>query len=217
MNVIIAGCGRVGSSLAETLAAEGHTVAVIDKDGGAFIRRLSDRFPGKRLKGAAFDKELLEEAEIELADAFVAVTSGDNSNIVAARIASEYYKVPKVVARIYDPRRADIYRRLGIPTVATVEWTVGKVRSLLVKHEFEEEASYGNGEVALVRVSLPARLEGRKVGDLTVPGEIAIVAITRKGRSFVPGEGSILSRGDVIRLTVSRDSMNRLNAFLGMG
>ena len=217
MKVIIIGCGRVGSTLATGLDAEGHAVAIIDKRGDAFERWIPEAFSGLRLKGSGFDRELLEQAGIEEADAFLAVTNGDNSNVVSARIASEHYKVPKVIARIYDPRRADIYRRLGIPTVATVTWTVGKIRDLLSYTEYEEEASYGNGEIALIRADLPLHLAGRKVTDLQVPGEISLIEITRKGRAFIPGAGSVLAEGDVLRFIISRDGVGMLDKFLGRG
>ncbi len=127
------GCGRVGSSLAISLEAKGHEVAVIDQDGSAF-RRLGTTFEGRRVQGVGFDRDTLREAGIERAYAFAAVSSGDNSNILAARVARETFGVENVVARIYDPGRAEVYQRLGIPTVATVRWTSDQmIRRLLPK------------------------------------------------------------------------------------
>ena len=215
MKVVIVGCGRVGSILAVRMSAEGHDVAIIDKRSEAFDRFLPGSFNGLKLKGSGFDREILEQAGIAEADAFVSVTNGDNSNIVSARAASEFFKVPRVIARIYDPRRADIYRRLGIETVASVTWAVGRVRTMLESAPYEEEASYGNGEVLIVRADVPFHLEGRKVGDLEVAGEIHVVSITRQGRAFVPGAGSVLTADDTLHVAVSRDALPLLDRLLG--
>ncbi len=215
MKVIIVGCGRVGSTLAVRMSAEGHDIAIIDKREDAFDRFIPHVFTGTKLRGSGFDREILERAGITEADAFVSVTNGDNSNIVSARAASEFFKVPKVIARIYDPRRADIYRRLGIETVATVTWGVGRIRTLLEQSPYEEEASYGNGEVLLVRAELPYALAGRKVGDIEVAGEIKVVSITRRGRAFVPSEGSVLTEEDTLHIAVSRDALGLLDRLLG--
>src|SRR5689334_10195061 len=125
------GCGRVGSSLAVSLEDKGHDVAVIDQDGAAF-RRLGTSFHGRRVEGVGFDRDTLREAGIEQAYAFAAVSSGDNSNILAARVARETFGIENVVARIYDPGRAEVYQRLGIPTVATVRWTANQMLRRLV-------------------------------------------------------------------------------------
>ncbi|WP_029391785.1 potassium channel family protein, partial [Streptomyces xiaopingdaonensis] len=126
MHIVIMGCGRVGAELAQTLEQEGHTVAVVDRDPSAF-RRLGHRFGGRRVTGVGFDRDTLREAGIEEAGAFAAVSSGDNSNVIGARVARETFGVEHVAARIYDPRRAEVYQRLGIPTVATVRWTADQM------------------------------------------------------------------------------------------
>lgn len=126
MHIVIMGCGRVGSALAQTLESQGHTIAVVDQDPTAF-RRLGSAFGGRRVTGVGFDQDTLREAGIEEAGAFAAVSSGDNSNIIAARVAREMFGVENVAARIYDPRRAEVYQRLGIPTVATVRWTADQM------------------------------------------------------------------------------------------
>ena len=215
MKVIIVGCGRVGSSLANALWAEGHDVSVIDKNPQAFEGYLSRAFGGKKLKGSGFSREVLEKAGIQEADALLAVSNGDNSNIVAARVASEYFKVPKVIARIYDPRRADIYRRLGIQTVATVSWSVGKIRDLLEHPRFEEELSFGSGEVVLTRADVPFHLAGRKVADVAVRGDIEVAVLIRKGRAFIPGPDTVLTEGDELRLLVTRDAIGQTEKFFG--
>src|SRR5205814_10349672 len=149
MHVVVVGCGRVGSELAVTLESEGHTVAVIDKNRNAF-RRLPERFTGRAVLGFGFDRDHLEQAGIREADALAAVTSGDNSNILTARIARETYEIANVVARIYDPRRAVIYQRLGIPTVATVAWTTDQVLRRLLPAKLETEWADGTGSLNLV-------------------------------------------------------------------
>src|SRR3954468_14787890 len=154
MHVVVVGCGRGGSELASELEAEGHSVAVIDKNRNAF-RRLPERFTGRAVLGFGFDREHLEQAGIHEASALAAVTSGDNSNILTARIARETFEIPHVVARIYDPRRAMIYQRLGIPTVATVAWTTDQVMRRLFPNESVAEWVHGGGEVSLVERSLP--------------------------------------------------------------
>ena len=214
MHIIIMGCGRVGSGLADRLDAEGHSVCVIDKNPKARFRYLSRRFSGRFLAGNGFSRAILEQANIAEADAFIAVTSGDNSNIVGARTARDEYRVPKVVARIYDPRRADIYRDLGIPTVATVRWTVNEIHQLLFFKELAPEQSFGNGENLLVRSTVPAYLEGRKMSEFNVEGEIQVVEVTRGGRSLVPGPGTTIEAGDLVSFVVASTSLGRLRSFL---
>src|SRR5438309_11075918 len=159
MHVIVVGCGRVGSELAAELEAQGHTVAVIDKNRNAF-RRLPERFTGRAVLGFGFDRDHLEQAGIREADALAAVTSGDNSNILTARIARETYEIANVVARIYDPRRAAIYQRLGIPTVATVAWTTDQVRRRLLPDRVVSEWTDPSGEVSLIERRMPPAWAG---------------------------------------------------------
>src|SRR3954471_5032429 len=160
MHVIVVGCGRVGSELAAELEQEGHTVAVIDKNRNAF-RRLPERFTGRAVLGFGFDRDHLEQAGIREAEALAAVTSGDNSNILTARIARETFEIPNVVARIYDPRRAAIYQRLGIPTVATVAWTTDQVRRRLLPDRVVSEWTDASGKMSLVERALPEGWAGR--------------------------------------------------------
>jgi len=213
MRVVVAGCGRVGSGLAATLAERGEVVSVIDKDPRAF-ERLADDFGGQTVEGIAFDRDVLEQAGVARADALVAVTGGDNSNVVAARIARETYKVPRVVARIHDPRRAAIYEELGVVTVATVGWTLGKIRDYLEHLPLKDEASFGRGEVALLRLELPQHLVDRTVAQLEGGGGIRVAGITRRGGAFVPDAATVLAEGDVIRVAVDRDARQRLDALL---
>jgi len=213
MHIVVMGCGRVGAGLADRLDAEGHSVAVIDKNPRSRLR-LSKRFSGTFINGIGFDREVLAEANIAQADAFIAVTSGDNSNIVGARTAREEYQVPKVVARIYDPQRADIYRDLGIPTVATVRWTINAIHQMMFHKELVADQTFGSGETMLVQSSIPPYLNGRNVSEFNVEGEIMVIEVTRGGRSLIPGPGTTLETGDQLGFVVASTSLGRLRSFL---
>ncbi len=215
MHVVIGGCGRVGSYLAYMLEREGHTVAVIDKDPQAF-ENLWEGFSGKKVKGVVFDRDALIEAGIERADAFASVTSGDNSNIVSARVAKEHFRVPRVITRIYDPRRAEIYRRLKILTVATVAWAGHRILSYISHGELDSEFQFGSGEVDLVRLDLPLHLAGRKAADLTVPGEVQVVTVLREGSARLAVPGTTFREGDVIYVAVAKESQSKLERLLGL-
>ncbi len=208
MRVIIGGCGRVGAQLAIKLAHEGHEVVVIDKDALTF-RRLGSNFRGTTLRGMVFDREVLEKAGTDRADAYVAVTSGDNSNVVSATIAREIYRVPKVVARIFDPRRAEIYRRLGIQTVSSVTWAANEITSLVLYPALVRDLTLGDGEVQLVKISVPPRIVGRTVADITMTGESLPFAIVRAGRSFIPASHQTLAEGDILEVAVLTSAMDR--------
>ena len=203
MHVVIAGCGRVGSELATNLERLGHSVAVIDKFGKAFERLRKD-FSGKAIIGFAFDREILEEAGIKDAEAFASVTSGDNSNIVSARVAKEHYRVPQVVARIYDPRRAQIYQRLGIQTVATVRWTTDQILRSLLPEEVPVEYTVDNGEVVVTAVAAPPEAVGKKAIALDVEGRRRVVAVSRFGVPRVPDKDLTLQEGDIIHVSAVR-------------
>ena len=180
MHVIIIGCGRVGAGLATSLAQEGHDVVVLDKTVRAF-RRLGDEFAGRTLIGSGFDRASLIEAGAERADALAAVTSGDNSNILCARIARENFRIPHVVARIYDPRRAEIYQRLGIPTVATVTWTIDQVRRWLVPTATTVSWTDASATLHVIEQPLPASWAGRRLAELEEPGAIKVIGVNRAG------------------------------------
>jgi len=213
VNVVIAGSGRVGILLATRLSLRGHAVAVIDHDRAA-LARLGAGFGGTVVHGKAFDRGALEAAGIEHADAFCAVTSGDNSNVVSAKVAREAYRVPRVVARIYDPRRAEIYRRLGIAAVSSVSWCAHEVSSLLLHPGLHHELSFGDGEVRLVTVEVPPSLDGRPVDLLQRPGSISVVALVRSGSSSMPTAGTALSSGDMLYVAVSNDTLLDLERML---
>ncbi|MER5583221.1 potassium channel family protein [Streptomyces asoensis] len=213
MKVIVVGCGRVGTALAAVLASEGHHVEVVDRRPEA-VRRLPDSPRIRFHEGNGFSRAVLRSAGIEHADAFVAVTAGDNSNIVSARTAKETYRVPIVLARIYDPRRADIYRDLGISTIASVRWTVHQLHRMLLHRHLSPELSFGNGETLLVRSEVPGYLVGRRLAEFDVDGEIRVVEVTRAGRSLIPGHGTPARAGDLITFAVAAAALGRLRGFL---
>lgn len=212
MLVVIGGCGRVGSQLAGVLAGQGHDVAVIDKKESAF-RRLGEDFPGVTVQGFCFDRAALEEAGIRRAQAFVAVTSGDNSNVVSARAARDHYGVGTVVARIYDPERAPIYERLGIHTIASARWTAEQVlRALLPEGDRVDdvEVGPGPGQVVMLTLTIPSGVHGLDADELHLPGEAVLAAVTREHATRVPPAGALLEAGDQVHLAVDRASVERV-------
>ena len=210
MHVVVVGCGRVGASLAVRLCDEGHTVAIIDKRGSAAFARLPADFPGRKISGFGFDRDRLAEAGIEEADALAAVTSGDISNFLVARIAKETYGVESVIARIYDPGRAAIYERVGIPTVATVSWTTDQAMRRLLPTEIRTEWTEPTGTVSVVERSLPTSWAGKKLSDLEEPGRWRLVALTRGGEAAVPGPALVGQEGDVLLLAVDTSAAAEL-------
>jgi trk system potassium uptake protein TrkA len=209
VHVVIVGCGRVGSSLARQLLSAGHTVAVIDKRAASFERFLAD-WEGQKIVGYGFDRDRLQEAGIERADALAAVTSGDNSNIMVARIAKETYQVGRVMARIYDPRRAGVYERLGIPTVATVEWTTDQALRRLLPDQNRADWVDATGGLALVERRLPDAWVGRKLGELENGGQWRVVALTRAGKATLANLSLLAQENDVVTLAVAGDAMDAL-------
>lgn len=199
VHIVIMGCGRVGSALAQNLAKLGHSIAVVDQDPLAF-KRLGEHFSGRTVKGMGFDRETLLEAGIETADAFAAVSSGDNSNIIAARVARETFAVARVVARIYDPKRAEVYERLGIPTIATVPWTADRLlRSVLGKSTSEiwRDAS---GVVALVAVEPNEAWIGSTLADFETATGARVGYLTRFGVGLLPVPGTLIQAGDMLNV-----------------
>ncbi|MFJ8942845.1 potassium channel family protein [Streptomyces sp. NPDC102395] len=213
MRVIVAGCGRVGATLATQLVAEGHDVRIVDRQPKA-QKKLSPGSPAAFHVGNGFSRSVLERAGIAHADAFVAVTSGDNSNIVSARTARETYRVPIVLAHIHDPRRAAIYRELGIPTISSVHWAVNRIHQALLHRHLTPELTFGNGETLLVRSQLPSYLTGRQTTEFDVDGEIRVVEITRAGRSLLPAHGVLAEPGDLVTFSVAATALGRLSGFL---
>jgi trk system potassium uptake protein TrkA len=214
--VIIMGCGRVGEQVSRRLDERGHQVAVIHDD-AEVIERLGPRFGGSIVIGVGFDRDVLVSAGIEEADAFAATSPSDNANIVAAQIARNIYHVPRVIARLYDPRRAEIYRRLGLVTISTTTWGSERIYQLLTHTGLDALLSLGHGEVSLVPVEAPPRLVGRMVQTVTVPGEVNVVAITRDGVAEIPTLGSEFREGDLIHFAVHARGLSRFETLLGLG
>lgn len=216
MHVIVVGCGRVGSELAGTLLADGHSVAVVDKSSTAF-RRLPAGFSGQVIEGYGFDRDTLIKAGVQEAAALAAVTNGDNSNIVTARVARENFGIDHVVARIYDPRRAAIYQRLGIPTVATVAWTTDQVLRRLLPEKFHSEWLDATGKVALVELAVPTALAGTKLAALNEPGSWWLTTISRLGQARVTTGDLIVQEGDIAHFVVGVDALDRLRERMSAG
>ena len=215
MKAIIMGCGRVGEQVSRILDAEGHAVTVIDYSGDA-LARLGPDFKGRKVRGLGFDRNVLLEAGIEQADAFATTSSSDNANIVAARIARNVFQVPRVLARLYDPRRAEIYQRLGLLTISSTTWGAQRIYELLTHDNLDPVMSFGSGEVKLLCLEVPPQLEGRMVKHVTVSGEVNVVAITREGVALFPLLGTEFRKGDLIYLSVLASAMNRVESLLGL-
>jgi trk system potassium uptake protein len=214
VHIVIMGCGRVGSTLAHILEDRGNTVAVIDRDPEAF-RRLRPSFKGDRITGIGFDRDVLARAGIERADSFAAVSSGDNSNIIAARVARETFGVRWVAARIYDPRRAEVYERLGIPTVATVRWTADQMLRKLLPGGAEPLWRDATGKIVLTQVSVSTKWIGEpvKLAEASVGTRVAY--IDRLGEAIVPQAGTVLQEGDVVHVIARESELDRITAAFG--
>ena len=215
MKVIVVGCGRMGAELALALAREGREVTVVDRDRRAFAR-LGPGFAGATVEGVGFDRDVLLRAGIERSDALAALTSGDNANIVTARIARTIFRVPKVVARVYDPRRAEVYARLGLQTVSTTAWGATRVQQLLVHAELNVIRSIGTGGLSIVEHEVPSHWVGRDVGHVSVPGAIAVTAILRRGAALLPAHETVFQQGDLAVIAVMGHARGRLEHLLGL-
>jgi trk system potassium uptake protein TrkA len=203
----------VGSGLAQAVEAAGHTVAIIDRKESAF-RRLGPEFAGKRIVGVGFDRDRLDEAGIKDAIAVASVTNGDNSNIMIARVAKETYGIDRVVARIYDPRRAAIYERLGIPTVATVQWTIERVLRRILPDAPAVEWIDPSARVCLVERLVPPAWAGRKVEELEVSGQAHVVALTRLGVGQLTRPDLVIQDGDVVYVAINGDYIDAFDTHL---
>ena len=210
------GCGRVGSSLATALEAAGHSVAIIDQSKDAF-RRLGSDFKGRTILGVGFDRDTLLEAGIDGADAFAAVSNGDNSNILAARVARENYGVTNVVARIYDPGRAEIYQRLGIPTVATVIWASDQILRRILPGGARSEWRDATGTVQLLEVHPHLNWYGRPISELETATESRVAFLTRLGEALIPDEHTVLQDGDLVHMTILDAQLPIAEAVLSKG
>lgn len=215
MRMIIVGCGRNGSGLALALSKMGHTVTVVDLNPEAF-KALGTGFSGETVEGVGFDREVLLKASIDRADALAAFTASDESNAVIARIAREIYRVPKVVARLYDREKAEIYKRLGIQTLSSTTWSIKRAVDLLCYSPLNTVFSVGNGDVDIVEIEVPPLMVGHKVSELTVPGEIHVVALTRANKTSLATLGMVLQRGDMLHIAALVASSIRLKGLFGI-
>jgi trk system potassium uptake protein len=202
VHIVIMGCGRVGSTLAHELERREHSVAVIDMNPDAF-RRLGEHFRGRQITGLGFDRDTLVAADIEQADAFAAVSYGDNSNIISARLARETFGVQKVIARIYDPKRAEVYERLGIPTVATVPWTANRLLKAVLGEATDEVWRDPSGAVALVHVSPHEGWIGHLLTDFEAATGSRVALVTRFGIGELPTSSTMVQDGDALHVLVN--------------
>ncbi len=212
MHTIVVGCGRVGSTVARALAEQGHDVVVIDRKADAF-RRLGEGFGGRTMTGIGFDKDLLIDAGITPDSAVMAVTSGDNSNILIARVARETFGVQHVVARIYDPKRAVVYERLGIPTVASVAWTSTRVLRTVLPHGSDVEWTDPTSTFFLAERRVPPAGAGRSVAELEAAGG-RVCLLTRSGHAQLPPPSLLLQEDDLIEVMASNDAIDGIDAVL---
>lgn len=215
MKVIIVGCGKLGSGLAKSLLRKGNQVTVIDNNPEAF-ELLGKDFKGETIVGIGFDRDILEKADIRRADAIVSCSKSDESNALIGRIARNVYHVPRVISRLYDPRRAEIYRSLGIQTISTTTWGVQRAMEMLSYDRLDSVLTIGDSQVEIIRAETPALLVGRTVNELTVYGEIHVVAISRNNKTFLPAVGTPLQKHDIIYIAILASSAKRLKTLLDL-
>lgn len=213
MKIVIIGCGRMGSGIARNLMNSHHQITVVDHDSQNF-HRLGTDFTGQVILGDALDRTSFIASEVTKADGLAAVTGSDTINIVVARAARQIFRVPKVVARIHDPLSSDIYRRLGVQTVTSVELGIVRISELLTFSHLDVVCGFGSGGVSVVAAEIPQTHIGQSVSDLTVPGEIQIISLTRNGKTFVPVLGTVFQKGDLIHIAVEENSVSRLKSLL---
>jgi trk system potassium uptake protein len=215
MKIIVMGCGRVGSQVSLLLAGQGHDVTVIDHDANA-LARLGPDFKGRVVRGIGFDRNVLTEAGVDTAEGFIAASSSDNANIVAARIARNIFRVPRVVARLYDPVRAEVYQRLGLTTISSTQWGAERIVEVITHNDLDVLQVFGDGGTTLIRVEVPSRLIGYRVTHMNIPGEVMVTAITRNDHTFIPVSGTEFQESDVMYVTVIPTAMIRLEELLGL-
>jgi trk system potassium uptake protein TrkA len=216
VHVVIMGCGRVGSALARSLEDRNHTVSIIDSNPDAF-RRLGPTFAGTKVTGVGFDQDVLERAGIDRADAFAAVSSGDNSNIIAARVARETFGIQQVVARIYDPGRAEVYQRLGITTVATVKWTADQVLRRILPAGAEPDFRDPSGTIRLDQVPVNDAWVGERTVKFQEQSGSRIAWIDRLGEGMLPKRDTVIQEGDLLHLVMREENADRVYAVFNEG
>ena len=213
MKYVIIGCGGMGAELALALRRGGHDATLVDRD-REVVEGLDPSLRSRAIVGTGFDRGVLTRAGIEQADGLAAMTGTDETNVILARLARTVFRVPKVVARLHDPRHEDLYRRFGIQIAAPIAWAANRLADLLSYSELDAVASLGNGQVEIVQFAVPALLEGRKAGSISVPGEVQVVAISRSGLTFIPSPETVFQRDDTAHIAVSTASSKRLRAML---
>ncbi|MGH3445679.1 MAG: NAD-binding protein [Nocardioidaceae bacterium] len=216
MHVVIMGCGRVGATLARSLEERGHSVAIIDNNPESF-RRLGPGFAGIKITGVGFDQVVLDQAGIAKADAFAAVSSGDNSNIIAARVARETFGIQQVVARIYDPGRAEVYQRLGITTVATVRWTADQVLRRILPAGAEPDFRDPSGTIRVDQVPVTEAWVGTPTVKLQEQSQGRIAWIDRLGEGMLPARDSVIQEGDMLHLVMREEDADKVYAVFNQG
>jgi trk system potassium uptake protein len=214
MNIIVAGCGKLGAKLAQMLDSEGHNVTVIDKDINTF-KKFKPSFKGNFVEGIAFDKETLLKAGIESADAIASTTDADNINIVTALIAKKRFKVPIIMARIYDPLRAEIYKNMGISNISPTLWGANKMKDIICHPDLFRIATFGNGEVEIIETEATIFLEGHYVRDFTIPQELQIVSIVRNGTAIIPTMDTAFFKSDKIFIAVTLFGKTKMKQMIG--
>ncbi|HNQ49977.1 MAG: TrkA family potassium uptake protein [Candidatus Omnitrophica bacterium] len=214
MYIIIVGCGRVGSELAQLLSAEGHNVVIVDRSPASF-ERLGNTFNGLTFVGNGFSLELLRQAGIEKADAFCAVTNGDNTNLISAQVARKIFNVPKVIARIYDPRRANIYSALGLDILSGTILFASMIRDKIVESRF---SSYliESKDVGVLEVEVKDDLAGKTIADINIPGEFMVVAVRRLAGVTIPEPKTAVMKKDVLMAVVKVDVLEKIKKKLNL-
>jgi len=215
MKLIIIGCGRLGSGLANKLFKEGHEITVVDNNPDAFLE-LDPSFKGKTIVGIGFDQDVLNKAKIKEVDALIACTSSDDTNALIARLAQNFFRVPKVIARLYDQHKAEIYQSLGIQAVSTTAWGIEKASGILRYGKLDILNTIGDGKVDLIRVEAPVLLEGKTVNELYIEAELQVVTIRRYGNTFIPTLGSVILSKDILYIVVLSTEKPHLEALLGL-
>lgn len=214
MHIILVGCGRVGASLATALAADEHDVVVIDKDPASFAN-LGSAFNGVTVTGTGIDTETLRQAGIERADAFAAVTSFDNVNLMASQMAKQIFRVTKVIARVNDPRKRDAYDEFAVETISPTDLGAGQLRRMIEAHGLQVLQSVGAGEVVTIRLPHTAALAGRIVSDLERPAKLRVACLERGGVALIPEPDEVIAAGDVLFLAARRDALDLVRALVG--
>lgn len=214
MNVMIVGCGRVGSQLALLLAGEGHNVTIIDKSADSF-KRLGGAFNGAIAVGNGFDEQLLRDLGIDRQDAFVSVTSGDNTNLMASQIARKIFQVPRVMARVYDPKRAEIYRKLGLDIISGTTLVAAMIRDKIIENRF---SSYliETGELGVIEIVVDDRLKGKTTEELTIPDEFSVAVVERRKRVIIARPDTRLETGDKVMGIVRTSSLKKVKETFGL-